>query len=105
MSQVELIGAGAQVAGWFNTHAKRVTAARVAKFQQALPEARLCPPTTLLTAALRLQDQASVAAHPPRRTFALLVVLRNSMKLPTIHDSRLTNHGLGFADSLTAALR
>jgi diacylglycerol kinase family enzyme len=39
MSQVELIGTGAQVAGWFNTHAKRVTQLRVEAFRAALPEA------------------------------------------------------------------
>ena len=36
-----MIGRGAEVAGWFNTHAKRVTQARVDAFRAALPEARV----------------------------------------------------------------
>ena len=37
----EGLGRGAQAAGWFNTHAKRVTAQRVDAFRAALPEARV----------------------------------------------------------------
>ncbi len=41
MSEAELIGRGRQVAGWFNTHAKRVTQLRVDAFRTTLPEARV----------------------------------------------------------------
>lgn len=40
------MGRGAAVAGWFNTHAKRVTPARVEAFQQALPDARVYAAST-----------------------------------------------------------
>lgn len=41
MSGSPLIGRGAEVAGWFNTHAKRVTSSRVDAFRAELPEARV----------------------------------------------------------------
>ncbi len=40
------MGRGAAVAGWFNTHARRVTPARVEAFKQALPDARVYAAST-----------------------------------------------------------
>lgn len=40
------MGRGAAVAGWFNTHAKRVTPARVDAFRKALPDARVYAAST-----------------------------------------------------------
>lgn len=60
------LGRGADCAGWFNTHAKRVTAARVAKFQQALPEARVYAASTFDDARKHADE---LVKHLPRVLF------------------------------------
>ncbi len=51
MSDAGTIGRGGDVAGWFNTNAKRVTPARVELFRAALPDARVFTASTFEEAA------------------------------------------------------
>ena len=66
MSDEELIGPGAQVAGWFNTHAKRVTQLRVDAFREALPEARVFAASTFDEAKAHAD---ALVKNPPRIIF------------------------------------
>ncbi|MFZ5441400.1 MAG: diacylglycerol/lipid kinase family protein [Myxococcota bacterium] len=58
MSAVELIGRGGRVAGWFNTHAKRVTPLRVEAFRRQLPEARVFTASTFDEAKVHADELA-----------------------------------------------
>lgn len=78
----DVVGRGAQVAGWFNTHAKRVTPRRVDAFRAVLPEARVFAASSY-DAAERHADE--LAKAPPRLLFCgggdgTIVVLLNALK-------------------------
>lgn len=78
----DLVGRGAQAAGWFNTHARRVTAQRVEAFRAALPEARVYA-TSTFDEAERHADE--LAKAPPRVLFCgggdgTIVVLLNALR-------------------------
>ena len=82
MSGSPLIGRGAEVAGWFNTHAKRVTAHRVDAFRAALPDARVFACSSF-DEAERHADE--LAKSPPHILFCgggddTVVVLLNALR-------------------------
>ncbi len=88
----QLLGRGAEVAAWFNTHAKRVTPARVDAFRKALPDARVYACSTFEEAE-GFADE--IVKAPPKILFcgggdgtvvALLNALRKrgATKFPTI---------------------
>lgn len=66
MSHADTIGRGGDVAGWFNTNAKRVTPARVELFRAALPDARIYAASTF-DEAKRHAD--ALVQRPPRVLF------------------------------------
>lgn len=78
----QLLGRGAEVAAWFNTHAKRVTSARVDAFRATLPEARVYACTTFEDAE-RFADE--LVKSPPRILFCgggdgTVVALLNALR-------------------------
>lgn len=97
MSAPLTIGRGAQAAGWFNTHAKRVTPHRLQLFREALPEARVFTASTLREAD---EHAKTIAQNPPHILFCgggdgtiavMLNALRNQglAKFPIIGLFRL----------------
>lgn len=77
-----LIGRGAEVAAWFNTHAKRVTPHRVAAFRAALPDARIYAPSTFEEAERHADE---LVKSPPQVLFCgggdgTIVVLLNALR-------------------------
>jgi diacylglycerol kinase family enzyme len=82
MSGELLIGRGKEVAGWFNTHAKRVTEPRVDAFRATLPDARVYACSTFEEAE---QHAAELVKSPPRILFCgggdgTVVALLNSLR-------------------------
>ena len=82
MSGAKLIGRGAEVAGWFNTHAKRVTLRRVEAFRAALPDARVYAASTFDEAEHHAEE---LVKAPPRILFCgggdgTVVALLNSLR-------------------------
>lgn len=77
-----LIGRGADVAGWFNTHAKRVTQARVDAFHTTLPDARVFACSSFEEAERHADE---LVKSPPRVLFCgggdgTVVALLNSLR-------------------------
>lgn len=82
MSGQLLVGRGSEVAAWFNTHAKRVTPARVDAFRATLPEARVFACTTF-DEAERHADE--LVRSPPKILFCgggdgTVVALLNALR-------------------------
>lgn len=87
MSDADTIGRGGAVAGWFNTHAKRVTPARVDLFRAALPDARVFAASSF-DEARRHADE--LVKHPPRLIFCgggdgTIVALLNLLRERGVH--------------------
>ena len=77
-----LIGRGAEVAGWFNTHAKRVTSSRVDAFRSALPDARVFACSSFEEAERHADE---LVKSPPRILFCgggdgTVVALLNALR-------------------------
>lgn len=77
-----VIGRGAEAAGWFNTHAKRVTQARVDAFRTALPDARVFACSSFEEAE---HHADALVKSPPRVLFCgggdgTVVALLNSLR-------------------------
>ena len=82
MSGAPLIGRGGEVAGWFNTRARRVTEPRVDAFRAALPDARVYAASTFEEAEAHAQELVN---SPPRILFCgggdgTVVALLNSLR-------------------------
>lgn len=82
MSGAPLIGRGAEVAGWFNTHAKRVTPRRVEAFRQLLPDARIYAASSFEEAERHADE---LVKSPPQVLFCgggdgTMVALLNSLR-------------------------
>lgn len=82
MSGQPLLGRGADAAGWFNTHAKRVTDSRVDLFRATLPDARVFACSSFEEAERHADE---LVKSPPRVLFCgggdgTVVALLNSLR-------------------------
>ncbi len=82
MSDAALLGRGTEVAGWFNTHAKRVTPLRLEAFRAELPDARVFAASTFDEAKAHAD---ALVKDPPRIIFCgggdgTIVTLLNSLR-------------------------